>query len=67
MKIKLMLYGAIIYASIQSLSQDLMGKANYLKVADAAWIDWKITVPIVALALLLVVTDMPKGEVMEQS
>ncbi len=42
-------YGCFAQAFAMSLLQDLYGKAKYMAMVDAGWIDWKITVPLAAI------------------
>ena len=52
MKWNAFIAGWLAYAALVSLSQDIMGKAEYLRSTEARWIEWYISVPI-ALAILV--------------
>ena len=45
--------GWLAYASLVMISQDIVGKAEYLRSAEARWIEWYISVPL-ALAMLVI-------------
>jgi hypothetical protein len=47
------LAGWLSYGAITSISQDMMGKAEYLRRTEACWVTWYISVPIAAVALVL--------------
>ncbi|MFH1982635.1 MAG: hypothetical protein ABIL58_12400 [Pseudomonadota bacterium] len=38
--------GIFLAKACDSLNQDFLGKARFLKMADEGWLDWRITVPI---------------------
>ena len=59
------LAGWLSYGALTSISQDIIGKAEHVRRAEACWISWYISVPIALAALvisylLLEKADRPK-------
>lgn len=46
--------GFVAATCLQSLTQDLLGKAECLRRMENGWVDWKISVPIAIVGLLAV-------------
>ena len=44
--------GVVVHASILSLSQDMMGREQYLKYVEAAWLSSTYTVPLAILGIM---------------
>jgi hypothetical protein len=56
------LAGWLAYAALVSISQDIVGKAEYLRSAEARWIPWYITVPLALFMLVISCMLMNKAE-----
>lgn len=52
-KTRCFLAGAILQSALQSLHQDLLGKARYLAAVDAEWLPARITVPFALVSAVL--------------
>ena len=45
--------GWLSFAAATSISQDIVGKAEYLRRTEACWLPWYISVPIALFLLVL--------------
>lgn len=45
--------GAIWVLSMDSLNQDMIGKDKLLEIYEFIWIDWRITVPLAIIGLIV--------------
>jgi hypothetical protein len=52
---KKFLSGWLVATAVNSLEQDLLGKESYMKLIDAAWVSWTVTVPMAIATLICAV------------
>lgn len=45
--------GMLMFIGMQSILQDIMGKEEFLRRAEAVWWPWYVTVPIAILLIFL--------------
>ena len=58
----LIVSGALFYACITSLYQDIYGKGRYLAMVEDYWVDAWITVPLAIVVMILVVSIWHKDK-----